>query len=174
MSHVMLDLETLGLRAGCRVLSIGAVEFSRRGLGAEFYTVLNADDQDRLFIDPDTVAWWNRQAKEARRVFTDPKVPTPEGLASFNAYCASIASVRDLRVWGCGADFDQPILAAVYAMQAPDLKLPWQWGSRCYRTLKNLRKDVVMARQGTYHNALDDAKSQALHAIQLLNTMQAW
>ncbi len=174
MSHIMLDLETLGLRAGCRVLSIGAVEFSRDGLGREFYVVLNSDDQDRLFVDPGTEAWWARQSLSARRVFTDEKQPTPVGLAEFNAYCASIDSVKYLRMWGNGADFDQPILAAVYAMHAPELKLPWQWGSRCYRTLKNLRPDVKLERQGTYHNALDDAKTQAEHAILLLNELNAW
>lgn len=174
MKHIMLDLETLGLRAGCRVLSIGAVEFSPAGLSAEFYMVLNSDDQDRLFVDPDTAAWWERQSQSARSVFTDPKVPTPAGLAAFNEYCASISGVRDLCIWGNGADFDQPILAAVYAMQAPDLKLPWQWGSRCYRTLKNLRPGLRLERQGTYHNALDDAKTQAKHAVQLLDAVQGW
>ena len=37
MIHVMCDLETLGRRPGCKLLSIGAVVFGPKGLGAEFY-----------------------------------------------------------------------------------------------------------------------------------------
>lgn len=172
--NIMIDLETLGLRAGCRVLSIGAVEFSAEGLGREFYTVLDADDQTKLFVDPETEAWWARQSREARRVFTDPKVPTSEGLRAFNEWLGNITSISYRNVWGNGADFDQPILAAVYAMHAPELTLPWKWGSRCYRTLKNLYPSVKLDRQGTYHNALDDAKSQAEHAIAIFNHAKLW
>jgi DNA polymerase III epsilon subunit-like protein len=41
MSDVMIDLETLGRRPGCAILSIGAVEFGPAGLGRELYIVLD-------------------------------------------------------------------------------------------------------------------------------------
>ena len=40
-----------------------------------------------------------------------------------------------------------------------------------YRTLKNLLPYIEMERVGEHHNALDDAKSQALHAIKLLKEL---
>src|SRR3982751_4177087 len=58
MDNVMIDLETLGRRAGCVVLSIGAVGFDGKTLGAEFYTVLNVRNQldHGLHQDDDTLA----------------------------------------------------------------------------------------------------------------------
>ena len=43
MEHCMVDLETLGKRAGCPILSIGAVFFDpvEKQLGEEFYVVVN-------------------------------------------------------------------------------------------------------------------------------------
>ena len=68
---------------------------------------------------------------------------------------------------GNGADFDLPILAAAYA--AVGLSVPWKpYNGRCYRTLKNLAPVVKLARPGTHHNALDDARTQAVHAIKLM------
>lgn len=177
MNHqdVMLDLETLGKKAGCPVLSIGAVSFGRDGLGKEFYIPIVTETQTWLHPDPDTVAWWSRQSPEARKVFTDRRrIELADALEGFTAYCESIASIKYLRVWGNGADFDQPILRAAYDHPGVTAKVPWQWGSRCYRTLKNQYKGVPMERKGTYHNALDDAKSQAEHAVAILNKYSLW
>lgn len=50
-------------------------------------------------------------------------------------------------------------------VRAAGLEQPWAfWNDRCYRTLK-ARSELKIARTGTHHNALDDAKSQALHLI---------
>jgi exodeoxyribonuclease VIII len=49
------------------------------------------------------------------------------------------------------------------------MPVPWQfWNSRCYRTVKSLYPDNKLKRSGTYHNAVDDAESQARHLIELL------
>jgi inhibitor of KinA sporulation pathway (predicted exonuclease) len=48
------------------------------------------------------------------------------------------------------------------------------YNNRCYRTLKNLpaAKGTTIDRgTGTHHNALDDAVSQAKHAVQILKRM---
>jgi inhibitor of KinA sporulation pathway (predicted exonuclease) len=41
------------------------------------------------------------------------------------------------------------------------------WNERCYRTVKNQYPDVKLTRTGTYHNALDDARTQAEHLVQI-------
>ena len=46
---------------------------------------------------------------------------------------------------------------------------PWKfWNDRCYRTIKSMHPEVPMPRTGTHHNALDDAKTQALHLMAIL------
>lgn len=170
MKHVMLDLETLGTRPGCVVLSVGAVFFDANlGLGAEFYSVVKRSHQVELGLheDPDTMKWWARQSEEAKRAVMaadEPDAPTVhEALAAFQRF---IKLDTNVKVWGNGADFDNPILAHVH--HSVELKQAWNtYNGRCYRTLKNIAPGPKIERVGTYHNALDDAKGQALHAIQL-------
>jgi len=70
-------------------------------------------------------------------------------------------------VWGNGADFDLPILAAAY--KAAGGPPPWKpYNGRCYRTLKNLAPSIKLERQGTHHQALDDAVCQAKHLIKIV------
>lgn len=174
MQDIMVDLETLGKRAGCSILSIGAVAFDRSGrsgLGPEMYAVVNRMScaEHGLFEDSDTVAWWERQSAEAKTVLGHAEeggLILVEALGQFTEFLRMF-DLKKVRVWGNGSDFDNAILTACYA--AVDQDIPWEfWNNRCYRTLKSLRPDIKLQRQGTYHNALDDAKSQALHAIQLL------
>lgn len=171
MPDVMLDLETLGTRPGCAILSIGAVAFDvdADALGPEFYVVVNRKscESKGLVVDPDTVAWWSRQSDEARKVLAEADT-APNGLggalAMLTGYLGRFGK-RDLRVWGNGSDFDQPILAACYAVVG--YPLPWLfYNNRCHRTLRalaGLKADPP--RHGVYHNALDDAKTQAMQAI---------
>ena len=67
-----------------------------------------------------------------------------------------------------GADFDNSILN--FAFTKAGIPIPWSpWSGRCYRTIKSIFNGVKLSRKGTYHNALDDAKTQALHLIDIAN-----
>src|SRR2546430_1719289 len=116
MSNIMLDLETLGRRPGCQVLSIGAVVFGKEGLGEEFYCVLERHTQAilGLHVDAETQKWWAAQSPEARRVFNEPATDLIEGLGYFSQYIVDNGGPNGVKMWGNGADFDNPILAAVY------------------------------------------------------------
>lgn len=172
MKHVMVDLETLGTRAGCSILSIGAVFFDvEHGLGSELYTVVRRDSclDAGLTEDPDTLAWWRRQSPEAQEVLACAGNETvaytlTNALEEFRQFIKLSTSVK---VWGNGADFDNPILVAAY--HAVNARQAWAaFNGRCYRTIKNLYPaQKLTARQGVHHNALDDAKSQATHLIEL-------
>lgn len=175
MKDVMVDLETLGMVPGCVIISIGAVFFDSTGLGDEFYTVVNRMDAEArgLTVDAATVKWWTQQSDEARKVLHDSSrkktsLPLMMALAQFDRFLSSRGDVTNVRVWGNGADFDNPILAVAYDRlgQRP----PWKfWNNRCFRTLKNLApEEAKPPRQGTHHNALDDAKHQAEHAVRAL------
>lgn len=184
LTHIMVDLETRGTVPGCVGFSIGAVEFfpTEGRLGSEFYTVISIEDSLACFLreDADTVAWWDRQSEEARKALDAAMQPDAPKLAAaledFNRWQAALNLKSEIRMWGNGADFDNPILRCMYdyAGVAP---YAGGYGGRCYRTMKNLdeilgvelkfhKLDRDRHRQGTHHHALDDAKSQAIHLME--------
>ena len=174
VKNIMLDLETLSTMPNAMICSIGAVVFDQSGLGAEFYRRIKIDscDQAGAHISPSTVMWWLRQSSEARDGFDTEKssefIPT---LMDFSAFMQHYAP--DANLWGNGADFDNVILASAY--HRTGLVIPWgNYKSRCYRTLKSIAPKIKIDRSGIHHHALDDARSQAEHAIALLNHVGGW
>lgn len=171
MEHIMHDLETFGRSPGCAVASIGAVAFDRvtGETGQQFYVVVNYRScQDLgLHVDPDTMAWWKKQSPEAREVLKltslkTKSVPLPEALRQFTEFVRTVGTKSKVKIWGNGADFDNAIMAVCYA--ACNMEYPIEfWNNRCHRTFKNEAPHIKVPRTGTYHNALDDAISQAAH-----------
>jgi exodeoxyribonuclease VIII len=170
----MIDLETLGTTADAVIVSIGAVRFDLETgfvgsehsgpLGDTFYRVVRLDQQPGRSISGSTVAWWMGQTDAARAVFAAPKSfwlnSTLDDLRNWVARHA----VKGCEVWSNGADFDLPMLNLAYAAQGREA--PWKpYSGRCYRTYKNLpgARAVKVERQGTHHNALEDAIYQARH-----------
>lgn len=164
---IMIDLETCGIRAGCTVLSIGASSFNQVH---SFYNKIDpiSSKERGLIEDPSTMQWWDRQKPEARIEAFSGTRTVEQALGEFSDWLRGIGKKEDIFVWGNGADFDLPILAAVYAKVGMDL--PWApFNGRCYRTLKNLYKDVkAPIFEGMKHNALYDARYQAQHAYMIL------
>lgn len=174
--EVMTDLETLGKTPGCVVLSIGAVSWSSAGVGREFYTVVNRDASVAIGLteDPSTLDWWSRQSSEASKVLfeaADKKASCEPAVAAIllNRWLADelMLGRREVCIWGNGAGFDQPILEAMY--RAAGVEPHWEfWNHRCFRTLKALASPEVVRSvgelKGAAHNALDDARHQAMVA----------
>lgn len=171
--HVMVDLETLGRRAGCAILSIGAVAFDpgTKQLGPKFYTVIHRPSNYPfgLHEDPETLGWWSKQSGQAQQVLHDSMTtaksqPLSVALVAFNAFMEQFGKGK-VKLWGNGADFDNAILVNCFANT--NIEPCWKfWNHRCYRTLKSFTK-TKPARLGTYHNALDDAITQAVHAVEI-------
>lgn len=168
---VVIDLETLGTAHDSVILSIGAVEFdpSEGTLGREFYVVINTDSclNYGRKIDTSTVEWWNKQSEESRQILMqaeDSEVSLPNALNQFAEWYAPNAGET---VWGCGSDFDNVLLSSSYA--AAEIAVPWKFfNNRCYRTMKGVFANVAKPkRQGVHHNALDDAKFEALHLLKI-------
>ena len=178
MKDVMTDLETYGTRPGCGILSIGAVYFDRTKTlgwqGATYYSAVSRESclAAGLHEDPSTIKWWGEQGSKARQVWEEVKTARPlkEVLTEFSAWSLNNKKTS-MELWGNGADFDNPILSAAY--HAVGLKQPWgSFQGRCYRTLKSFAPTVKLVRVGTYHNALDDALSQAEHAVRLFKHLK--
>lgn len=171
---VMLDLETLGTGANSAIISIGAVRFNveAKRLGSSFYAVIDRQSCFDLGCtqDRDTLDWWNKQSPEARTVLKVPGSDVGPVLAEF----ADWLHVNE-EVWGNGAEFDNAMLAELYrkANGGRNDAQPWKfYNSRCYRTMKAVFPRVTFMRVGTHHNALDDAKSQAIHLMRILDRIQ--
>jgi hypothetical protein len=175
MQDVMIDLETLGTVPGCTILSIGAVAFDEFDVAEDngFYVVISTKscEEAGLCQDQDTLDWWTQQSPEARKVLDEAgrvgAVSLCTALGMFDAWLRKLDSPR---IWGNGADFDNPIVTvAARAVKHQPLWKPYN--GRCYRTVKSAHRDVKMPpRTGTHHNALSDAINQARHLVQICST----
>lgn len=183
MSHVMVDLETLGTAPGSIILSIGAIGFDNAGLiGDTFYTVINYTSSKLAGLTEDqaTLDWWKRQSPEAQKVLDQAEskqdsVLIQDAFRNFNRFLASHGFTgkgsQSIGLWGDGADFDNVLLVAAYKQ----CQIPTTWKfrqHRCYRTLKHLAPHVEIDRgTGTRHNAAADATAQALHLIKIIREL---
>ncbi len=110
--------------------------------------------------------WWIGQSEEAKTVFTDPNAVTiDKALLTFTQWILKdVHDIKNVRMWGNGAGFDNVILSTAYQLCA--MMQPWRfYNDRCYRTVKSLYPAVSFRRIGVHHNALADAESQADHLL---------
>lgn len=161
--ELMLDLETLGVRPGAAIRSIGAVTFtladSAAG-GETFYA--NIDTYSCLYaglqIEQGTHEWWKGQSQEARDSLQVDQQPLVKVAAEFYEWGRARGITK---VWAQGANFDPGLWEA--AARAVNIFMPWKfYNVRDTRTLYDLAgwNPKQLKREGTYHNALDDARHQ--------------
>ena len=160
MHHVMLDLETFGVRPGAVIRSIGAVEFEVDGrLGDTFYR--NIDQRScevlGLTIDPETRDWWARQPGDVQAILKKDPQPLRAVATDFYKWFRGCGG-QAVRVWSHGAAFDTVLWQA--AVEAGGGAVPWpHWQVRDTRTLFDMTlldiRDID--RDGKAHSALDDA-----------------
>lgn len=162
MSHVMLDLETLGTAQGSIILSIGAAVFFPQGKGhtETFYRNIDPVASKNLGFttDPETVAWWQKQSEEAKESLVKDRIPPDQALADFSKFFYQVGGEQ---LWCQGANFDEPMLSKAYKILGRSI--PWKFFNvRDTRTVYDIcRFDTrSLKRLGTYHNALDDCKYQ--------------
>ncbi len=168
--NFMLDLETLGQTPGSVIVAVGAVEFGDGKIIREFYERVDAEScvKAGLKMDVATVMWWLEQSDAARAEIVRPGLPLSEVLTKFGVWLDhDTQAAGQAKVWGNGAAFDNAVLKAAY--EALRLPVPWRYsGDRCYRTVKACFTGIPQIFMGTKHNALDDARAQAIHLMELL------
>ena len=173
MTNIMVDLETLGTKADSVILSIGAAAFNAEKITKEFYTIISVESclDNGLQIYPKSLFWWMEQSDDAKRGLFTSDVSLPDALSHFSDWVFEVG--EDVAMWGNGEDFDNVILREAYLLAGfSESRIPWRFRrNMSYRTLKNLLPHLEIERMGEHHNALDDAKSQALHAIKLLKEL---
>lgn len=165
MNDVMIDLETLDTTPSSVILSIGAIRFDINQIdsfGPVFSATLSINKQIKKFgrtVSEDTLFWWLSQSDDARNSLLSH---TREDYKSVLLDLGMFLSSTDI-VWGNGADFDNAILSSAYS--SIGLNPPWKHrNNRCYRTMKSMFPNVPKPEfVGIPHNAVDDARNQALH-----------
>jgi exodeoxyribonuclease VIII len=170
----MIDLETLGTEPDAAILSIGAVKFDPMKPGDDidsFYVTINPASciAYKMSVSGGTLLWWfDADRVTARKeLLAQPMVDLWDALDGF----ATWFGPESLPVWGNGASFDNVLLRGAFARVG--IMCPWKFThDRCYRTIKNLAVHVDMKREGTHHNALDDAVSQARHLQAIVESLE--
>lgn len=167
LRHLMLDLETWGTCPGCAVRSIGAITFDPETaeLGDEFYVAIDDKSSKKLKLkwEDGTVKFWAKpeMAHANAQIENDPKkVAIVDGVTLLTQF---VRKVRTQFVWSQGSNFDGPIIEHVYRVLG--LEPPWKfWDTRDTRTAYDMAKFNFKGqpRAGTYHNALEDARHQAV------------
>jgi hypothetical protein len=164
MTHISIDLETLGTQPGSVILSIGAVKFDpiTGEIGEKFYANITPKSclDVGLVTDQSTVEWWSTQSQEARDALKVDRQPLQIVLHEFSQYASGADGV-----WGWGATFDVSLTEAAY--RAVKLDLPWKfWNVKCGRTVCGLVNVSPVRNTGTHHKADVDAEMQAIAICQ--------
>jgi len=164
----MLDLETLGTRPGCVILTLGAVRFdpySLREPGPGLYLRIDADEQiaQGREVQEDTLQWWMNQAEDVREeaLGEGNRVSVTEMYQQLNRFLVGANCI-----WAQGPLFDFAILENIYRQY--EWPTPWQyWQIRDSRTLFGVHGDPRVKGKVGLHNALEDCVSQATAVQQI-------
>lgn len=177
-NNIMLDMETLGVRPGSVILSIGATliqpkEAYEAGITHHnFYRKIDYKNSlDCGFTtDANTIKWWEGQDRATWEEMMRDTVSVTQALNEFSDYCNSVGDSR--LIWSKGADFDCVLLSEYYLRMG--IERPWKYNqTRCYRTLSELQGVPAPDYINTYkHNALADAIHQADHAALIFQWLE--
>ena len=166
----MLDLESLGTRPDCAILTLGAVKFDEYtpgSFGDSLYLRIDVDEQLALGreVQEDTLTWWSNQAEDVREeaLGEGNRVSLTEMYRQLNRFCVGATNI-----WCQGTAFDIVILENIYRQMG--WPTPWQfWQIRDSRTLFGVHGDPREKNKAGLHNALEDCVSQAQGVQQIFH-----
>lgn len=172
MRDLMIDIETLGTAPGSVVLSIGAVTFDAETgeFGEEFYVAIEPSSAvaNGLTMDVSTIKWWMEQSADAQAAAFSGATHATTALLAFSEFVKAAGATR---VWAKPPSFDLVLLES--AFRSCFIDIPWHYRApRDVRTLFDIT-GAVQPDVGTAHNALDDAKSQALGVVEAYRILAA-
>ena len=160
---VMLDLETLGTRPDCVIMTLGAVKFDPfnpdREPGPGIYLRMDLGEQLALgrTVDDSTITWWAEQDARVRAEAWEgsDRSSIQELKRELNRFLVGVDEI-----WSQGPVFDIAILEDLYRSQ--NWGFPWYfWQIRDSRTLFKVHGDPRARGRDQAHNALLDCVYQA-------------
>jgi hypothetical protein len=163
----MIDVETLGSRAGCVMTEFAGLAFNMSDDAVDALYV-NIDLQSSLdqqfFVEASTLKWWvSTHSGMLAEVLTSKNSVHPRD------FCESLktwwidVSHEDTLVWANGTHFDVAIVEAYFARNL--LSLPWRYNkARDYRTIAHPLFDGIDLglddSQFTVHDPVQDCERQ--------------
>ncbi|MCA3696513.1 3'-5' exonuclease [Aquidulcibacter sp.] len=167
-THIMIDLETEGTRAGCAIRQIGAASFNpyTGEVGRKFEMNLNTEEQYRnlnMDTDPETINWLKALPANIQEAMT--RNPQPVGEVIIALIRAFDWDHPDMRLWCHGATFDEPILRELIIRFGVETELkklvPWKYTHvRDTRTILELAGVKVQRDPSKAHTGLEDCLNQ--------------
>lgn len=172
MADVMIDLETLGTRPDCVILTLGAVKFDPYSLDEPkdgLYFRLDVDEQivKGRDVNEDTLAWWGKQAEAVREeaLGENNRISVDNAHKQLNKFLVGVDSI-----WAQGPVFDIVILENLYRQYG--WPAPWQyWQIRDCRTLFGVHGDPRSKNREGHHDALADCIYQAQGVQQIYSQL---
>jgi hypothetical protein len=175
----MLDIETLGLKPGCVIMTIGCMLLKRDPIPDEtFYIRVSIESSEKhgLKVEPQTLEWWNSRSKEARdELFSKEleRVDLPEALDHLTEWFKK-HNVK--YVWAKDPDFDCSLLKAAY--EACGKKIPWEYYStRSVRTILDIADrfmNYMPVSRTVAHHALEDCKTQTYQVLGIMEKLSVY
>lgn len=179
MNNVMLDIETLGKKAGCPIVSVAAVMFepATGRVGQTFYERIDYQAARQYGeAEEGTLLWWQKQSDDARHEAFGGKARPDVVARALRTFIATHCA-KPRVPWGNGAVFDIALLESWFDRVDPQQddqgndRYPWSfWDVADLRTLVRLSGIDVRAIpfDGEKHQALADA----LHQVKIAQA--AW
>lgn len=126
MRHVMLDLETWGLRPGSAIRAVGGAVFDLEtgsAIGPTFYANVTRGSCEAagLLVDPGTEKFWATKKDNSAEVLAKNPMGLNLVVAQFHDFCREYIVTQ---VWAQSLLFDLPIWLA--AAEAVKLAPPWK------------------------------------------------
>ena len=170
-THYVIDIETLGTKPGCPILQIGAVQVRDGEIEkSKLITVAFSYPYKEKFkkIDKKTICWWLYEHPETLSALISDSVyeglPISQALIALIEFCDLNRSSAFF--WSKHPCFDFPILEK--AFKTCKYKKPWEfWQIREIATLED-KCFLKSEPQKNSHNALEDAKNEAMTLIQVI------
>lgn len=137
ITHLMIDIETLGKKPDTVVLSIGCVPFTlenhtyfselvKQGIHIKFDAKEQIKNYHRT-VNKDTTDWWKKQSEKSRSITLEPSkndCDITTGLYNLNKFIETIDySFKNSYVFSRRSHFDFSILNNIY--ESAYLSTPW-------------------------------------------------
>lgn len=166
--HIMVDLETLGTKRVATVLSVGACVFDPYTdyVGpVNFYKTIK---WQQMIVETGTLIWWLKQENKLLNLLTSDAAVEANAIAPlFSHWLHMNYPAEKYYLWCHGLDFDQPLLQGIFEY-CPNVDYAWNRlfaynDGRDTRTIFDAARFDFKAfpRYGEFHNAIDDAITQA-------------
>lgn len=174
VKRVMLDFEALGNGKHACVVQMGACYFGAMHELPDVRTFkVNVNAEDAIYngaeMDASTVYWWLSQSPEAiKSILAEPRILEADAFEQLNDFLAPADEI-----WS-HATYDFVILTE--ALKRLGIKPAFSYrAARDIRTLHALsgfNRDSIK-REGTHHDALDDAVYQARYVSAMIAALDA-